>query len=62
LTEISIHFLLAKQAETQLLPYALAKIWPQCPALEMIHRVTITASGIEQVLQAEDLSRRAAEA
>jgi hypothetical protein len=35
LTEISIHFLLAKQAETQLLPYALAKIWPQCPALEM---------------------------
>jgi hypothetical protein len=32
------------------------------PGIGNDHRVTITASGIEQVLQAEDLSRRAAEA
>lgn len=62
LTEVAVHFLLAKQGEVRLLPHALAKAGPDRPALELVFTLSVAAGSIQQVLQGEALSPRAAEA
>lgn len=62
LTEFAVHFLLARQGDVRLLPYTLIKRWPDRPALEMIYTLSMAAGSIQQVLQGDDLSPRAAEA
>ncbi len=61
LTEFAVHFLLAKQGEVRLLPHALARGWPDRPALELIYILSVAAGSIQQVLQGEAVSPRAAE-
>lgn len=62
LTEFAVHFLLARQGEVRLLPHALAKAWPGRPALELVFTLSVAAGSIQQVLQGDALSPRAAEA
>ena len=62
LTEFSVHFLLVTQGEVRLLPHALAKRSPDCPALALICILSVAAGSIQRVLHGEALTPRAAEA